>query len=116
MKKILLIAACVVLSGCAVAGAGGPAHQAKAQQATRELSGRAPQVPGTISSGSDLDFRPTQIRNQNDRIESEEARIDSDSQDYTDELPLSSPDLYHWNLERDLPIYRQDLYRWSGED
>jgi hypothetical protein len=116
MKKTLLITACALLSGCALAGSGGPDRQAKAQVATRELPGQAPQIPAAISSGSDLDFRPIQIRNQNDRIESEEARTESDSRDYTDELPMYSHDPYRWSVERDLPIYRQDLYRWSQED
>jgi hypothetical protein len=113
MKKIFLITACTLLSGCALSG---PEHQAKARKTGREVPDRALQTPAAISSGSDLDFRSTQTRDQNDRIESEQARIDSDSQDYADEPPLYRHDLYRPSVERDLPIYRQDLYRWSGED
>jgi hypothetical protein len=116
MKKILLIATCAFLSGCALAEPGGSAHQAKAQEAARKLPGQIAQIPAPVSSGSDLDFRPTQIRNKNDRIESEHARIESDLQDNTDELPMYRHDLQRWSVERDLPVYRQDLYRWTGED
>jgi hypothetical protein len=116
MKEILLIAACGLLSGCALAGPGGPEHQAKGQEAAGKLTGQAPQIPVAISSGSDLDFRPDQIRNHNERIESEQVRRESDSQDNTDQVPMYSHDLDHWSVERDLPIYRQDLYRWTGED
>jgi hypothetical protein len=105
MKKILLVVVCALLSGCAVAGPGGPAHQAKAQEAARKLPGQVAQIPVPVSSGSELDFQPGQIRNQNDRIESEHARIESDLQDNTDELPMYRQDLQRWSVERDLPIY-----------
>ena len=114
--EILLIAACALLSGCALAGPGGAEHQAKAQEAPRKLAGQVAQIPAPVSSGSELDFQPDQIRNQNDRVEPEQARIESDLEDNTDQLPMYRQDLYPWSVERDLPIYRQDLYRWSEED
>ena len=116
MKKIPLIAVCALLSACSLAGPGGQEHQTKAQKAAPALPGQLAQVPGPDSSGSDVDYRPDQIRNQNNRSESQFSRIESDSQDNTDELPEYRRDLNRWSVDPELPIYRQDLYRWSQED
>jgi hypothetical protein len=115
-KKFLPIAAGALLSGCALSGPGGSQHQAKAQEAAPKVAAQVAQTTASVSSGSDLDFRPGQLQSQNDRIEAENARIESDFQDNSDEIPLDRHDLYRGNVERDLPIYRQDQYRWSEDD